>query len=156
VPVYGNAVMAYGMPGMTLDFTTLMEVIDQMHRPGQPLGREALEYQTYRTDYSWYVKLAYGDGPIQGIIPGTEKINGQLPSTYTGLTLEHRRGTDKQTAVTLGDRIQYQAGLKCEYNVPVTYTFPDKDIAALGIIVSCPNGCLHYGSGGGGAVAGHL
>jgi hypothetical protein len=149
LPVRGNIIMAYGDVVNTAGtYDTLSYTI--YGPPSQPIIMPitVVNPATKASDYSWNVKLAYGDGPVRGIVAGSEKINGKPLSYYTGVTVEHRTGTDNQTATAMGDRTHYEPRLKCPYGEPQIYTFPDADVDKLVVLVGFPAGLIHYSSGG--------
>ncbi len=109
-PVKGNVIMSYGQVSNTAgSYDTTAWTY---YGAGNPLGPHftmpitAEHPTTVASDYVWNLKLAYGDGPVKGIVAGTEKINGRSISAYTGLSVTHRSGTDVQEAVPMGDRTQ--------------------------------------------------
>jgi hypothetical protein len=148
VPVKGNIIMAYGdVSNTTGSYGTLSYAVYGYTNP-VIVPITVSHPTTQASDYTWNVKLAYGDGPVQGVVAGSEKINGKPLDYYTGLAVEHKNGTDKQTATAMGDRTHYEPRLQCAYGDPQVYTFPDADIDRLAVVVGFPSGLIHYSSGG--------
>jgi len=149
-PVKGNIFMSYGSVSNTSGYyeSTAWTVFGGPYGPYVMMPITSDHPTTAASDYSWNLKLAYGDGPVKGIVWGSEKINGQPLSAYTGLSVQHKPGTDIQTATTMGDRTHYEPRLRGYYAVPVTYTFPDADVDKLVVIIGLPAGLIHYDDDG--------
>ncbi len=141
IKVTGNVIMAYGLPD-----NTVQEYPESLawFRALRGLGATKITDSGHR----WYCKIGIGDGPLQGPVAGTLRINGRPITEYPGVSVECRRGFDVQTATAMGDRVQYDPAWKLEYDTPQTYTFPDQDIDQLAVIVSCPRGLLAMDSSG--------
>ncbi len=150
VPVYGNIIMGFADVSNTMATYSYYESIAYPGYDGEIYYSSVDVHSPYlaASDYTWNIKLAHGDGPIQGVIPGTETINGQPASAYTGIHFEHKPGTDIQAATTLGDRVQYEPQLKVEYGTPQSYVFPDTDVDRLAVILGFPQGLIQYDGSG--------
>ncbi len=146
VPVYGNIVMAFGdASNVTATYTTYEDKVytnnfGYIFKISTEVSHPYLALSAQR----WNTKIGYGDGPIQGVVAGSEKINGQPTTAYAGLTVEHKNGTDSQAATTLGDRIEYSLMRSIGSLASETYTFPDKDVDKLAVSVGFPNGLVMY------------
>lgn len=100
----------------------------------------------------YHTKIAYSDGPIEGVIDGTERINDRDPSYYAdsaNFTVEHFRGTDDQAASSIPDAFEIPVGLDCPTNEPATTTFTAVDCDNASLVLRFPNGFTDYEKDGG-------
>jgi len=100
----------------------------------------------YATDLYW-LKIAYSDGPIDGVVAGTERLNGKDPQQYAGsddFVLEHFTGTDDQAASSVPDAFEIPVNQLCDdptggaNEVTTTFTAVKCDRAA--VVLRFPNG----------------
>lgn len=100
----------------------------------------------------YHIKIGYSDGPIEGIIEGTEKINDRGPDYYAesaSFTVEHFRGTDDQAASSIPDAFEIPVGLDCATNEPATTIFRAVDCDNASLVLRFPNGFTDYEKDGG-------
>ncbi|HPD48623.1 MAG TPA: phage tail protein [Anaerohalosphaeraceae bacterium] len=102
------------------------------------------------TDLYW-LKIAYSDGPIQGIVEGTERLNDKAPEQYADsddFVLEHFTGTDDQAASSVPDAFEIPVNQLCDdptsgdNEVTATFTAVKCDRAA--VVLRFPNGFTNY------------
>jgi len=106
------------------------------------------------TDLYW-LKIAYSDGPIQGIVEGTERLNDKAPEQYADsddFVLEHFTGTDDQAASSVPDAFEIPVNQLCNdtsvspNEVTATFTAVKCDRAA--VVLRFPNGFTNYSADG--------
>lgn len=99
-----------------------------------------------------YTKIAYSDGPIQGIVAGTELLNGRDPSYYDGdddFAVEHFTGTDSQAASSVPDGFELPVNLRIESDEdPVTKVFTAVRCDAVSIVLRFDNSFTRLHSDG--------
>ena len=109
------------------------------------------DFVRHATDV-YYTKIGLSDGPIQGIVSGTERLNDRDPQQYAdtaGFILEHFNGTDDQAASTVLDAFEVPVNLACNTNVEVTKTFTAVDCDSASLVLRFPNGFTDYEKDGG-------
>jgi len=103
----------------------------------------------------YWLKIAYSDGPIEGIIDGSERLNGKDPQQYADsddFVLEHFTGTDDQAASSVPDAFEIPVNQLCDdptggaNEVTTTFTAVKCDRAA--VVLRFPNGFTNYSSDG--------
>jgi len=96
--------------------------------------------------------VALGEGPVEGVVAGSIKINGQPAANFSDVTTEERRGTLNQTAVSFFDETkpEYRPNrVVTNTGGSVTYTTPDDDFDDLEIELGFTRG-LYYANDQGG------
>ncbi len=99
----------------------------------------------------YHAKIALSDGPIDGIIAGTEKLNDRDLEYYSGddgFKIEYFNGTDDQSASSILDAFEIPVSLDCPTNEPVTKLFTAVDCDSAAIVLRFPNGITDYDSDG--------
>jgi len=100
----------------------------------------------------YYLKIGYGDGPIEGPVAETVELSGQRLAELdpTEVTVAHFRGTSDQAASTIPDRFEIPVGVAVggSNSDPVTADFYAIDCDDVAVIVYCPNGLTDYTSDG--------
>lgn len=99
----------------------------------------------------YHAKIALSDGPIDGVIAGTEKLNDRDLEYYSGdagFKIEYFNGTDDQSASSILDAFEIPVSLDCPTNEPVTKLFTAVDCDSAAIVLRFPNGITDYDSDG--------
>jgi hypothetical protein len=106
-----------------------------------------------------YVDIGLGAGPIQGVVSGTEKINGEDIDSYVAgaatrqyslIAAEHFNGTTTQTTSTHADIVEIPVEKLSYYDeeaetyVSVTATTPDSDFDDLAWVVHFRQGLVFW------------
>ena len=106
----------------------------------------------YRTDSTqkYNLLISLGDGPNEGIVSGTVKLNGRDLDNYPGVTTEEKKGTLGQSQISLWSdhRIQFSPNYQLEEGTPYTWTTPDANYQKLNFEFVFPNGLCGFTSRG--------
>ena len=88
--------------------------------------------------------IALSEGPIEGIVAGTPKLQGRTATEFDDVTVTERKGTDVQTEVFSHCKVELRPNLEVtNADGAVTYTTPDKHFDKLQIILVFDRG-LYY------------
>ncbi len=138
--VYGT----YGVRGNVICSYATSEIVTEQN----PFNKET--QVDYATDLYW-LKIAYSDGPIHGIVDGSERLNGKDPQQYADsddFVVEHFTGTDDQAASSVPDAFEIPVNQLCDdptggdNEVTATFTAVKCDKAA--VVLRFPNGFTNY------------
>ncbi|HQN36146.1 MAG TPA: phage tail protein, partial [Sedimentisphaerales bacterium] len=142
--VYGT----YGVRGNVICSYATSEIVTETN----PFNKET--QVDHAIDLYW-LKIAYSDGPIDGVVAGTERLNGKDPEQYgdsDDFVLEHFTGTDDQAASSVPDAFEIPVNQLCDdptggdNEVTTTFTAVKCDRAA--VVLRFPNGFTNYSSDG--------
>lgn len=105
------------------------------------------DYVQNAANYYW-LKIAYSDGPIDGVVDGSEKVNDRDLESYDldeddDFTIEHFRGTDDQEASSIDDAFEVQVNVLCDPDIDsgaVESSFNAIKADRVGIVLHFPNG----------------
>lgn len=158
LPIYGNIITCYS--GVT---NTIHSVPDDPENVGELIPWILMKFGEWvsvgfdpivftnedwyfivKSQQTYYVRIAYGLGPIEGIVDGTERINDRPIANFTEVVVAHRRGLSNQTATGMGDRLEVIRGDDVLPGTPVTFTTKSRDFLNLAIIVVCNTGLIAY------------
>ncbi len=107
---------------------------------------------TYSSKHQLNVRLAFGDGPFQGLQAGHSYLNGIPTANWTGVTAIERLGTDDQTATGLEQRVEIAMDKAVDVGTPVTVETSDSDYVNLAIIVGSLEGLRAIGQSSGNVI----
>ncbi|HSW44016.1 MAG TPA: hypothetical protein VLM89_00405, partial [Phycisphaerae bacterium] len=99
----------------------------------------------------YHVKIAVSDGPIDGVVAGSERINDRDTGYYSGdagFIVEHFNGTDDQAASSILDAFEIPVSLECPTSEAVTKIFTAVDCDTVAVVLRFPNGCTNYAADG--------
>jgi len=102
-----------------------------------------------------HLKIAYSDGPIEGIVDGTEELNNRSIESYNDAddwVLEHFTGTESQAASTVTDAFEIPVNQMCkdqnQDDHEITKTFTAVDCDKVAIVLRFPNGLTNFDAEG--------
>lgn len=117
-------------------------------------GAEGEEDDPTRNSYAQRQKLnliiGLGEGPVEGIVADSERINEQPISNFPNVICEEKTGTISQTAFT--DLTELPLEYQCDILVTkadgaVTYTVPLSDMDAVEVGLTFPKGLVRMRKG---------
>jgi sulfur carrier protein ThiS len=90
--------------------------------------------------------LGLGDGPNEGIVSGTVKLNDKPLSAYTGVTTEEKKGTLNQSAISLWSeqKVEFRINEPLTLATPYVYTTSDANYDELEAEFLFPNGLTGF------------
>jgi hypothetical protein len=95
------------------------------------------------------LKIAYSEGPIEGLVANTAIINGRPADAFdVSVTVEHFEGTDIQAASTVPDAFEIPVNKRFVYETPLYQTFTAVNCKRVGIVQDLPSGLIYYHSDG--------
>lgn len=94
--------------------------------------------------------VGLGEGPVEGIVADSERINEQPIDNFSGVTIAEKTGTISQTAFT--DLTELPLEYECNIAMTVTggavtYTVPTSDMDVVEAVIALPKGLVRMSKG---------
>lgn len=101
---------------------------------------------TVGSTQTYNLLLGLGDGPNEGIVSGTVKLNDKPLTAYSGISTEEKRGTLNQTAISLWPehKTEFRVNEELTLATPYVYTTTDANYDNLEAEFLFPNGLTGF------------